>query len=294
MVELICCIGPPASGKSTWAEKISEREGYEWVSSDNIRKENNYNISNADVFSIMFDRTIDALDEGRSVIYDATNLSSKRRHTLIENIKHASICDIVLFRCEVFVAPIDTIKKRNAKREGKDCVPEDVIDRMITQFQFPQYFEGWDYININDNSVGRPVRLDIMKGFDQKSKYHSLDLYEHSRAVVEKAHKLSLPLVVSDAAWYHDIGKVYCQTIGKDGWAHYYGHENVSAYLFVLEYLNSRYYNFNDFLTMEFVLNYHMRPYNWTQKSYDKDKELFGEDYIHILKLFHECDISGH
>lgn len=294
MVELIVLVGPPASSKSSWAQKMSEREGYSWVSSDNIRKNYDYDISNADVFAEMFSITEANLRMGVNVIYDATNLSAKRRKHLIDCIKSLKMNDIVLFRCEVFVAPIDMLKERNANRSGADCVPEEVINRMVKNFQFPQYFEGWDFININDNSVGQLIRFGSMKDYDQHSKYHSLDLYEHSRAVVEKARKLNLPMVVADAAWYHDIGKPFCRTEGKDGWAHYFGHENVSAYMLALDYVDSGYYSKDAFLSMIFIVNYHMRPYNWTQKSYEKDMNTFGEEYTHMLKLFHQCDITAH
>lgn len=294
MVELICCVGVPASGKSTWAQKIAEREGYAWVSSDNIRKNHDYDISNADVFAEMFDVTEANLKEGVSVIYDATNLSAKRRAHLIGCIKSLKMDDIVLFRCEVFIAPVSVLKERNSHRTGADCVPDEVIDRMVKNFQFPQYFEGWDFININDNSVGETIHFREMRGFDQHSKYHSLDLYDHSRVVAEKARKLALPAVVADAAWYHDIGKIFCRTEGQDGWSHYYGHENISAYIFALDYIDAEYYTKSDFLTMIFLINYHMRPYNWTQKSYEKDEELFGEEYTHMLKLFHKCDMVAH
>ena len=50
MVELLVLVGAPGAGKSHWAQKMSEREGYSWVSSDNIRKNYGYDISNAEIF----------------------------------------------------------------------------------------------------------------------------------------------------------------------------------------------------------------------------------------------------
>lgn len=294
MVELVVTVGPPASAKSTWAQKIAERENYAWVSSDNIRANYGYDISNTDVFNEMFDITVANLKEGISVIYDATNLSSKRRRNLITAINCLHIDDIVMFRCEVFVAPIDELKRRNRLREGVACVPEEVIDRMIKQFQFPQYFEGWDFININSNSVGESFDLYTMKGYNQNNPHHSLDLYEHSRAVVENSRKLNLPFTIGEAGWYHDIGKPLCRTEGKDGFAHYNNHDCVSAYLFALYQANNHEYDNDTFLEIIFLINYHMRPHNWTQKSYDKDKQVFGEHYIHQLKLFHKCDLEAH
>lgn len=294
MIDLIVTVGPPASAKSTWAKKISEREGYAWVSSDNIRANHGYNISNDAVFKEMYDITKANLKAGTSVIYDATNISSKRRKHLIDSLKSSDINDIVLFRCEVFMVPIDILKERNSHREGVDCVPEYVIDRMIKNFQFPQYFEGWDYININSNSIPLVHDINMMKGYSQDNPHHSLDLYEHSRAVVERARKLNLPITIGEAGWYHDIGKPFCREMGKDGWAHYCGHENASAYMYALTFIDTHYHVTPEFLLAEFIINYHMRPYNWTEKSYKKDEELFGTQYIHALKLFHKCDLTGH
>ena len=288
MVELVYCIGVPASGKSTWAQKMAEREGYAWVSSDNIRANHGYDISNADVFSEMFDITVANLKEGTSV----TNLSSKRRRNFITAINSLHIDDVVMLRCEVFVAPIDELKRRNSLREGVACVPDEVIDRMVKQFQFPQYFEGWDYININDNSVGEVFNLNSMKGYSQDNPHHSLDLYEHSREVVTSCRKLNLPFIITEAGWYHDIGKPFCREMGSDGFAHYKGHENVSAYLFTLHQVAEHDYTMDQFLEIVFLVNYHMRAYNWTQKSYKKDTELFGD--LRMLKLFHKCDAMAH
>lgn len=69
--------------------------------------------------------------------------------------------------------------------------------------------------------------------FDQHSKYHSLDVYEHSTAAAECAAGISagtpgqLPLTL--AMLLHDIGKPRCFTRGEDGEGHFYGHAQISA-----------------------------------------------------------------
>lgn len=85
MVEFVTTIGVPSSGKSTWARKRRE-DGYVWLSSDEIRKRNGYNISNQEVFEQMFKESVQLLNLGLNVIYDATNLSMKRRKHLISQI----------------------------------------------------------------------------------------------------------------------------------------------------------------------------------------------------------------
>ena len=66
--------------------------------------------------------------------------------------------------------------------------------------------------------------------YEQRSVYHTLDLYEHIILAVETAARLtpdeySLPL----GMLLHDIGKPCCMTVGEDGRHHYYGHPAISA-----------------------------------------------------------------
>lgn len=66
--------------------------------------------------------------------------------------------------------------------------------------------------------------------YEQRSVYHSLDLYEHTILAVETAARLTpneyfLPL----AMLLHDIGKPQCMTVDEAGKQHYYGHPAISA-----------------------------------------------------------------
>ncbi len=64
-----------------------------------------------------------------------------------------------------------------------------------------------------------------MVGFEQKSKYHLYDVYDHTARVVEAvADKPHLKL----AALLHDTGKPYTFSVDKKGYGHFYGHAQVS------------------------------------------------------------------
>ena len=81
---LILLVGPPGTGKTTYAHKyIEEHPGTVHLSSDSIRKELHGDESIQDnpglVFSIMQNRAIAGLDFGYDVIYDATNMTRKDR-----------------------------------------------------------------------------------------------------------------------------------------------------------------------------------------------------------------------
>ena len=98
-------------------------------------------------------------------------------------------------------------------------------------------------------------------------------------------------------AKYHDIGKPYTKTFydkkGKFGEnAHYYNHENVSAYLYMVSRAEESGYEnreniYND-LFIAWLINNHMIIWN-NQKKYN----LFNEHIKHLLKTFSECDKEG-
>ena len=122
-------------------------------------------------------------------------------------------------------------------------------------FQVPFLEEGWDSISILPR-VGS-IPCEQMAGFDQKTPYHNLDLLQHSIRVAglfgrkyPKWENLSL---------FHDVGKLYTQKIGKDGIAHYIGHDNVGAY----NILNDKRLLEVDVLPAAFLANYHMLPFQW-------------------------------
>ncbi len=69
--------------------------------------------------------------------------------------------------------------------------------------------------------------------FEQRSKYHSLDVYEHSILAAESAARITKgqenQLALTLAMLLHDIGKPECFSIGEDGEGHFYGHAKISA-----------------------------------------------------------------
>ena len=65
-------------------------------------------------------------------------------------------------------------------------------------------------------------------GFEQKSKYHIYDVYEHTyRSLAVSENNLLVRL----ALLYHDCGKPYVFTEGDDGFRHFIGHQKKSSEL---------------------------------------------------------------
>lgn len=290
-MEFVMTVGLPASLKSTWAREQIEK-GYDWISSDEIRKAHDYNIENADVFAEMEEQVFTSLAAGHSVVYDATNLSHKRRKFIVDRVIYYN--PAIYLRCEVFIAPLDILQERNSHRSGAECVPEEVFQKFIRGFQFPQYFEGWNEININELSVFDKLDMLQFYGFDQKNPFHTADLGTHLLNARHYCEEHEFFHIVQDAAWFHDIGKYYTQTMGPDGVAHYYGHENVGAYYFALCCWNSAMWTKEEKLMILFLINYHMRPYHWTAAAYKRDYKLFGARDIYWLKQLHQADINAH
>lgn len=303
MTKLFMMIGLPASGKSTLAEQIAKSEDAEIVSSDNIRKElygdENIQGDNNKVFRILQERIINGLKNNKNMIYDATNINYKRRMEFLQKIRKLKIEKIAI----MVATPYEQCLIRNSQRERQ--VPEEVIKRMYFNFYVPQYFEGWDDIQIKytNNYIFFFGDLEDIK---QDNPHHKLTVLEHCKKTEEILNKqngqLSIPINL--AGRLHDIGKLKTKTfINSKGEetniAHFYNHEKVSAYdsLFHVN-LRSRIEMMKD---EEFVLEtikliqWHMLP--WTkmsEKTEQKYKKLLGENFWNNLMILHKADEEAH
>ncbi len=62
-------------------------------------------------------------------------------------------------------------------------------------------------------------------GFDQKTKYHIFDVYEH---ILKSTENIKPVLHLRLAMLFHDIGKPHCFTIDENGQGHFKGHAKIS------------------------------------------------------------------
>jgi predicted kinase len=198
--------GLPSSGKSTYTEKMQEI-GYVVHSSDELRKELFGDIDCQDKNDILFrelERRIrNDLSNGYNVIYDACNINYKRRITFLQSITYFSCRK----KCILFATPIDICIYLNEQRERK--VPEKVIDKMYKTITIPQYYEGWDEIEIlfmpstlmfllgtNDsmcnmysNKYSNTEKLLKEMDISQDNPHHKLTIKEHSLLCFELLKK---------------------------------------------------------------------------------------------------------
>ena len=147
---LVVTVGLPGSGKTSWVDNfIGENQGktVDVISSDKIREEMFNDIEdqnhNSEVFDLMKRRTKESLSQGHVAIYEATNISSKRRRALLKELNKYYDKAICLFKYKRLIAcQID-----NEKRDRE--VPSDVIDRMYRNFEIPHKNEGFDEIIVD-------------------------------------------------------------------------------------------------------------------------------------------------
>lgn len=301
--KLIYLIGLPGSGKSYKAKALNELfDNSIIISSDSIRGEiygdENCQKDPGVVFDLMQKRTVVNLKEGKTVIYDATNVSRKNRigflKSLPKNLDFEKVCLIVWSR-------IDTCIERDSKRER--TVGRDVILKMVKRFQTPWWDESWDEIVVSINGVYgaeyysySDFKLDI----PHDNPHHPNTIQEHIENVKVEVDKViregNLSLIenyfLRMMALLHDIGKPLTKSfINSKGEetkvAHYYDHQNVSAYVAL---------GMNDFkdrkqeaLTVSYLCNMHMEPF-FNESNYFKN---MNPELKKLVLLFNECDRRG-
>lgn len=266
------------------------------VSSDAIREEvlgdANDQSHNQEVFNIVEKRCREALKTNKEVVLDATNLNRKRR---INFIKTMPKCEV---EAVVFAIPFEECCKRNAARER--VVPQSAMERMYRSFQPPHYAEGFDDIQI----VGAK-NIDTMyiyKCEQENNKtlhdnsHHTFSCGEHCfEAELYVKNKYPNEFDLQMAARFHDVSKykskVFHNAKGEPTEeAHYYNHENVSAYDFIVHYylMPSK-----RVIHIANLIANHMVFYAGEQ-AMEKRRKLYGEKFWEDLKKIHEADEFAH
>lgn len=259
MARLKILIGLPGSGKSTFAAKIMETEtGWIHLSSDRIAYERfivEEPIDHRTVFEELYQQTAASLMAGSDVIYDATNLASSRRKSLLNRLrKMEAETEAVLF-----FTPLEVLKQRNRMRHDRERVPEAILERYIRALQFPRKDEKLDKISIVSgftpsitSSQAQSLRQligsetatfeDILALYRSFEESNTLTTLPEMEAVAYRSYKLFKQVqldvlnrqeraLLSWAMLLHGIGKPPVRKPVPIEQDNFYGYEHVSMYL---------------------------------------------------------------
>lgn len=300
-------VGIPGSGKSHLAEEL----GVKVYSSDKLREElwGNESVQgdNNEIFTELYRRIKDSLKKGESCVLDATNIKASKRTHFLKEIKSIE-CEKI---CIMAAVDLNVCLKRNEERPRH--VPYEVIKRMYLSLDIPQYREGWDKIIIkrtldNNNEYDIFKFIDYLETVNHDNPHHLLTIGGHIQAVVKHIidnytltfagdiHRLERLIT---AAMYHDIGKSFTKSFyngkgEKTEIAHYYNHEHVSAYLYLLYEKEEKIENdLENVLYVADLIGLHMRMYTIgidREKGLAKVKKLVGDQEFEDLCILNEAD----
>lgn len=326
--------------KNNWWQNIKQKINKEktidehkciLLSSDDIRLKEQITTydweNNKKVFNIMNALTIKSLKNNISVVYDATNLTIKGRHSILKMIEDNNIkCTKI-----AYIMPTNIFFAKSQNKKRPRTVPEEVIERQYKSFQFPVEEECFDEIEIHNFQLMKTLMtkdrinltknnketqcfynninsyFNLIKDFNQNNKHHDYLLGEHSvLTAIEIKNKIIRREINIDksfhnslilAGYLHDYGKPFDFLMDNYGEYHYPSHANIGAYklLSLCPFIWS-YLSWETFLNFLRLVNYHMDVFQWNNMS-DKTlynrKKRYGDKIFKGLKFLHEADINN-
>lgn len=303
MSKFYMMVGIAGSGKSYIANEI----GCKIVSSDAIRKElygsEEDQSHNDRVFNEVHKRIKNSIKNGEDVIYDATNLSRKRRKNFLKELP-ADVEKIAV----VAATELDVILEQNASRMRH--VPEEVIMRMFKTMTLPRLDEGWDSIRIISNPKNSKTLGEYLydcHGVNHDNPHHSSNIFDHmiEAGAYANAHAVdygfdkSKKHLARTAALFHDIGKPIVKSRMKmngqmDDKSHYYNHAEIGAYMVAccVGQFSAKQHEF--YANLIVLIQWHMDSYANPDHYLNDFESCYGGEMRKVLELVHEADIHAH
>lgn len=300
-------VGLPASGKTTYAYELAYNADAVVIDSDEYREklfdDATDKRNNQELFKIVNKHIKECLMKKKNVVFSATNLSSKRRRGLLNELTNIP-CEK---KCVIMATPFEQCLENNKNRDR--VVLEDAMWRMYRSWQTPYWFEGWDDIEIvywenSKRSVFAVSYINGLRTYNQDNPHHALTLGDHMiRAYELVSCNPNNGHDIVYAASLHDIGKVKCKTYinyrgNKCEHASFYNHENVGAYdVLFFDFCKNQ----TDTLTLDVsvLINLHMMFYAFARSDNpsrlcNKYMNLWGSELYRKLELLHEADVNAH
>lgn len=129
--------------------------------------------------------------------------------------------------------------------------------------------------------------LTVLKGFDQKNPYHSMDLLEHTLCVLDNTKP---DIIVRLGALFHDIAKPDTMFTDEDDVGHFYGHDKEGSQK-ASEILKRLQYSNEVTGAVSNLVRHHMiDAFNIGKKGIKKLLGIFGEEDIFRLADLHSAD----
>ena len=151
MQKAFILIGVPGSGKSTWARNMKKlNKEIEVFSTDEYREKYLGNINeqskNGFIFHKIYEDILNALNNNKDIIFDATNVSIKDRKQFLQLTSYCKNKSTKI--AVVFNVPIEECILRDFNRER--TVGKQVIEKFKNKYSTPSIEEGFDII-LNGN-----------------------------------------------------------------------------------------------------------------------------------------------
>lgn len=161
-MECVMLCGIPTSGKSTYVDKLLALDY--WKNSVVLSTDyyiDYYAKKEGKTYNEVFDKYIKeatwmmeklipyAIDNGKDIIWDQTNLSIKARKKKLNKLPSYYHRGAIYFEIS-----LEEALERNNHRDGK-FIPKDILKRMYHQFEKPTVAEGFDYVECGTKEVLR-------------------------------------------------------------------------------------------------------------------------------------------
>lgn len=147
-------VGLPGSGKSTWVKsKLTSTNEYIIISSDAEIETyaRSKGVRYSDVFdeyvktatSMMRTKLDDAIKNNKNIIWDQTNMSKKKRRSILQGLPPNYKKIAVIF--DIDNVELSQRLKKREDEEGKH-IPSHIIDNMRRSYEPPTESEGFDSV----------------------------------------------------------------------------------------------------------------------------------------------------